>query len=254
MRAPTLPDTLVTDAHLPAMRAAGRLVAEAHAAVRAAVAPGVTTRELDAIAEAAILSGGGTPAFKGFRGFPGTVCASPNEVVVHGFPNRRKLAAGDIVAIDVGAIVDGHYGDSAWTYAVGEVAPEVARLLAVAEASLWAGLAEARAGRRVEDVSAAIQDVVEAAGFSLVRDYGGHGIGRVLHGAPQVPNFRTGEPSPLLVAGQGLAIEPMVNLGGPAVRTKADGWTVVTRDGAWSAHFEHTVVVGDGAPEVTTRL
>lgn len=254
MRTPTLPDTLITPAHLPAMRAAGRLVAEAHAAVAAAVAPGVTTRELDAIAEAVIRAGGGQPAFKGFHGFPAAVCASPNEVVVHGFPNRRKLVAGDVVSIDIGAIVEGHYGDSAWTYAVGEVAPEVRRLLTLTEAGLHAGIAAARAGATIEDVSAAVEDVIAPAGLGLVRDFCGHGIGRVLHGSPQVPNFRSGRRGPALVAGQGLAIEPMVTLGGAAVRTKADGWTVVTRDGSWAAHFEHTVVVTEGAAIVTTRL
>jgi methionyl aminopeptidase len=235
------------------MRRAGALVGAAHAAIRAAIAPGVTTRELDAIAERVIRVGGGTPAFKGYHGFPGTICASPNEVVVHGFPNRRKLAAGEIVAVDVGAIVDGHYGDAAWTYPVGEVAPDVARLLAVTEAALMAGIAAARAGAEVEAIGAAVQDVAEGAGFSLVREWCGHGIGRVLHGDPQVPNFRTHRPSPVLAAGQAIAIEPMVNMGGPEVRTKADGWTVVTRDGRWSAHFEHTVAIGADGPEVLTR-
>lgn len=246
---------LMTEPHeLAAMRRAGRLVAEAHKAVRAAVAPGVSTRELDAIAEQVIVAGGGRPAFKGYGGFPGAVCASPNEVVVHGFPNRRKLQAGDIITIDIGAEVDGHYGDSAWTYAVGEVAPEVRRLLEVTEASLYAGLAQARAGRHVEDISGAVQDVAEKAGFSLVREYVGHGIGRVLHGKPQVPNVRTGVRSPQLQVGQGLAIEPMVNMGRPEVYTKKDGWTVVTRDGSWSAHFEHTIIVTAGEPEITTYV
>lgn len=249
------PRELISEPHeRDAMRRAGRLVAEAHAAVRAAVAPGVSTRELDAVAERVIVSGGGRPAFKGYGGFPGAVCASPNEIVVHGTPNRRKLQAGDIITIDIGAEVDGHFADSAWTYAVGEVAPEVQRLLVVTEASLHAGLAAARAGNCVEDIGAAIEDVVEPAGFSLVREYVGHGIGRVLHGSPQVPNYRTGQRGPALQAGQALAIEPMVNLGGPEVYAKKDGWAIATRDGSWSAHFEHTLIVGDGEPEITTRL
>ncbi|MDB5100299.1 MAG: methionine aminopeptidase [Cyanobacteria bacterium RYN_339] len=244
---------LITEPHeRAAMRHAGRLVAAAHAAVRAAVVPGVSTRELDAIAEQVIVSGGGRPAFKGYGGFPNAVCASPNEIVVHGLPNRRKLLAGEIISLDIGAEVDGHYGDSAWTYAIGEVAPAVQRLLAVAEASLYAGLAAAWAGNCVEDISAAIQDVVEPAGFSLVREYVGHGIGRVLHGSPQVPNYRTGSRGPLLQAGQAIAIEPMVNLGAAEVYTKKDGWAVATRDGSWSAHFEHTIIVTGGEPEITT--
>jgi methionyl aminopeptidase len=245
----------ITEPHeLAAMRAAGRLVAEAHRAVRAAVAPGVSTRELDAIAERVIVEGGGRPAFKGYGGFPGAICASPNEIVVHGPPNRRKLQAGDIIALDIGAEVDGHFADSAWTYAVGELDPAVRRLLVVSEAALYAGLAAARAGNCVEDIGAAIEDVVVPAGFSLVRDYVGHGIGRVLHGAPQVPNYRTGFSGPTLQAGQGLAIEPMVNMGAPDVYGKKDGWSIATRDGSFSAHFEHTIIVGEGDPEITTRV
>jgi methionyl aminopeptidase len=214
----------------------------------------VSTRELEAVAERVIVCGGGRPAFKGYGGFPGAVCASPNEIVVHGPPNRRRLQAGDIIAIDIGAEVDGHYADSAWTYPVGQVAPAAQRLLAVSEAALYAGLAAARAGNCVEDIGAAIQDVVEPAGFSLVREYVGHGIGRVLHGKPQVPNYRTGWSGPTLQAGQALAIEPMVNLGSPDVYAKKDGWSIATRDGSWSAHFEHTIIVGEGEPEITTCL
>lgn len=244
---------LITKPHeLAAMRQAGRLVALAHLAIQRALAVGVSTRELDALAEEAIVKGGGRPAFKNYHGFPATCCASPNEVVVHGFPNRRRLQAGDIITMDIGAEVEGFYGDSAWTYAVGEVAPEVRRLLEVTEASLYAGLAQARAGNHLEQIGAAIQDVVEPAGFSLVREYGGHGIGRVLHGEPHIVNFRTGRPGPLLEDGQGLAIEPMVNMGTHKVVTKRDGWTVVTKDGGWSAHFEHTIIVREGEPEIMT--
>lgn len=246
----------ITEPHeLEAMRKAGRLVALAHRAVQAIMAPGVSTRELDAVVEEVIVKGGGRPAFKGYGGFPGSICASPNEVVVHGFPNRRKLVEGDIIAVDIGAEVDGHYGDSAWTYGVGEISAEVRKLLEVTEASLYAGIAAARAGNRVEDIGGAVQDVVEPAGFSLVREYVGHGIGRVLHGKPQVPNYRTGDPNTMILrVGQGLAIEPMVNMGGHQCVTKKDGWTVVTKDGTWSAHFEHTLIVGEGEPEITTGV
>lgn len=237
-----------------AMRKAGRLVAEAHAAIREAVKPGITSRDLDAIAEHVITRGGGKPAFKGYHGFPATICASVDEEVVHGIPNRRKLEDGDIISVDIGAIIDGYYGDSAWTYAVGQVRPEVQKLLEVTEASLYAGIAQARAGHRLIEVSGAVQDVVEGAGFSVVRDFVGHGIGRNLHEAPQIPNFRMDDPGPILKNGEALAIEPMVNIGGPDVRTKKNGWTVVTADGTWSAHFEHTLIVGEGEPEITTRL
>lgn len=249
--APTM-ELITAPADRDAMRRAGRLVALAHRAAQRMVAPGVSTREIDAEVERVIREGGGRPAFKGYHGFPGSICASPNEVVVHGFPNGRKLAEGEIIAIDIGVELGGFYGDSAWTYAVGEVAPDVKRLLELSEAGLYAGLSAARAGNHVGDIGAAIEDVIVPAGFSLVRDYVGHGIGRVLHASPDVPNYRTGRQGPALQRGQGLAIEPMVNMGVPDVVTKKDGWTVVTKDGRWSAHFEHTIIVGDGEPEITT--
>ena len=244
---------LKSEAEFQAMRRAGRLVAQAHEAIREAVKPGVSSKDLDTIAEAIITKGGGKPAFKGYHGFPATICASYNEEVVHGIPNRRKLEEGDIISVDIGSIVDGYYGDSAWTYAVGTVTPEVKRLLEVTEASLYAGLAQARAGNRLSLVSGAVQDVVEAAGFSVVRDFVGHGIGKNLHESPQIPNFRMGDDGPILQAGEALAIEPMVNIGAFTVRVKKNGWTVVTTDGSWSAHFEHTIIVTDGEPEITTK-
>lgn len=237
-----------------AMKKAGRLVALAHQAVRQAVKPGVSSRDLDEIAERVIVEAGGKPAFKGLYGFPATICASVNEEVVHGIPNRRKLAEGDIISVDIGAVVDGYYGDSAWTYAVGTVDPEVQKLLAVTEESLYAGIRAAVAGRPLIELSGAVQDVVEAAGFAVVRDFVGHGIGRNLHEAPQVPNFRMGEPGPTLRKGEALAIEPMVNIGTHQVKTKKNGWTVVTGDGKWSAHFEHTIIVQDGEAVITTKL
>lgn len=236
-----------------AMRKAGHLVALAHEAIADAIRPGVSSKELDAIAEQVIVQGGGKPAFKGYGGFPATICASYNDEVVHGIPSRRRLEEGDIISVDIGAIVDGYYGDSAWTYGVGQLEARVQELLEVTERSLYAGLANARAGQPLGLVGAAVQEVVEAAGFSVVRDFVGHGIGRNLHEAPQIPNYRTEDPGPVLEAGEALAIEPMVNVGGYGVRTKKNGWTVVTKDGSWSAHFEHTVIVSEGDPEITTK-
>jgi methionyl aminopeptidase len=240
---------------LEAMKKAGRLVGLAHQAIRQAVKPGVSSRDLDEIAEKVIRDGGGKPAFKGYHGFPATICASVNEEVVHGIPNRRKLEDGDIISVDIGAIVDGYYGDSAWTYAVGTVRPEVQKLLEVTEASLYAGIAAARPGAYVNDISGAVEDVVAAAGFGIVRDYVGHGIGTNLHESPQIPNFRTADKGALLREGEALAIEPMVNIGTEQVKVKKNGWTVVTTDGSWSAHFEHTIVItADGEPVITTRV
>lgn len=242
-----------TEEEFRAMRKAGQLVGDAHAAIREAVKAGVSSKDLDLIAEEVIVKGGGKPAFKGYHGFPATVCASYNEEVVHGIPNRRKLEEGDIISIDIGAIYDGFFGDSAWTYGVGQIRPEVKRLLEVTEASLFAGIAKARAGFHLVEVSGAIEDVINEAGFGIVRDFVGHGIGRNLHESPQIPNFRMDDEGPILVAGEALAIEPMVNIGTHLVRVKKNGWTVVTTDGSWSAHFEHTIIVTEGEPEITTR-
>lgn len=239
---------------IEAMKKAGRLVALAHQAIREAVKPGVTSRDLDEIAERVITEGGGKPAFKGYHGFPSTICASVNEEVVHGIPNRRKLVEGDIISVDIGAIVDGHYGDSAWTYAVGTVAPEVARLLEVTEQSLYAAIDAAKPGNRVGDIGAAVEAVIAPEGYGIVRDFVGHGIGTSLHESPQIPNFKPDDPGPTLQAGDAIAIEPMINLGTHKVRVKGNGWTVVTQDGRWSAHFEHTIVIGEQAPLITTRL
>ena len=251
--APVRREIMSTPEDLAAMREAGRLVALAHRAVQAAIAPGVSTRDLDALVEEVIVKGGARPAFKGYGGFPGSICASPNEVVVHGFPNRRKLQEGDIIAVDIGSEYKGFFGDSAWTYGVGEIKPEIQRLLDVTEASLYAAIAAARAGNTVDDVGGAAEDVINRAGFGIVREYVGHGIGRKLHAEPQVPNYRGGNLS-ILQVGQGLAIEPMVNLGGAEVYTKKDGWTVVTRDGKWSAHFEHTILVTEAEAEILTSV
>jgi len=239
-------------AELEIMRQAGRVTAAALRAVGEAVRPGVTTGELDALAEDAIRSAGAVPAFKGYHGFPASLCTSVNAEVVHGIPGKRRLRAGDILSVDCGAIVDGYYGDAARTFPVGEPADEALRLMKVTSESLEAGIACCVPGQRLYDVSAAVQGVVEAAGFSVVREYVGHGIGRSMHEDPQVPNYGRAGTGPVLQVGVVLAIEPMVNAGGADVRSLDDGWTVVTVDGSLSAHFEHTVAVTHEGPLVLT--
>jgi methionyl aminopeptidase len=234
------------------MRAANRLVADLLGDLRRLAGPGVTTADLDAFAEAKIKAAGGIPAFKGYRGYPATICASVNDQVIHGIPSRRALADGDVLSIDVGALVDGFYGDAAITVPVGAISDGAARLLRVTEESLYRAIAEARIGNRVSDIGHAVQRHVEANGFSVVREFVGHGIGQSMHEEPQIPNF--GEPGhgPRLAEGMVLAIEPMVNMGTAAVRVLDDGWTAVTRDGSLSAHFEHTVAVTTSGPVVLT--
>ena len=235
------------------MRVANALVAEVLAELAAMVAPGVTTRDLDAAAEKLVREGGAEPAFKGYRGYPNTLCASVNEQVVHGIPSARPLVEGDIISLDMGVKLNGFYGDSAVTVAVGTVSEEAARLLRVTRDALEKGIAQVRLGGRVSDIGHAIQEHVEAHGFSVVREFVGHGIGAALHEEPQIANY--GEPGrgPRLAEGMTLAIEPMVNVGRPAVRVLADGWTAVTKDGSLSAHFEHTVAVTKTGPLVLTR-
>lgn len=215
--------------------------------------PGVTTHELDELAESVIREAGGVPAFKGYHGFPKTLCTSVGCQVVHGIPSSRvKLFEGQILSVDVGAIVDGYYGDNARTFAVGQIAEEAQSLLDATEASLAAGIAASVAGNRLFDIGAAVQRVAEAAGFSIVREYVGHGIGRAMHEDPNVPNYGVPGKGPLLTPGMVLAIEPMVNAGGAAVESLPDGWTVVTKDGSLSAHFEHTVAITDAGPLILT--
>ena len=226
---------------------------EALEAVEAALAPGVSTAELNAIAEDAILSRGGTPAFKGYRGFPATLCTSLNDVVVHGIPNDRPLMEGDIVSIDIGTFYRGYAADMAKTYAVGTIPPDVRRLLDITAASLEAGIEKARAGNRLGDVSAAIQGVVEAEGFWVVREFVGHGIGREFHEGPEVPNYGRAGTGPVLRPGLVLAIEPMVTQRRTRVKILDDDWTAPTADGSLAAHFEHTVAVTDDGPRVLTR-
>jgi methionyl aminopeptidase len=235
---------------IEAIRVAAQLVARTLDMLGREIRPGVTTAALDRLAETFIRDHGGRPAFKGYRGFPATICPSVNEEVVHAIPGPRRLDDGDMIGVDVGVEMNGYYGDSARTFAVGEASAEVRRLMQVTHEALLEGVARARGGNRVGDISHAIQTHVEHHGFSIVRSLVGHGIGREMHEEPQVPNFGLPDRGPRLMIGQVLAIEPMVNAGGPEVVTQPDGWTVVTKDGSLSAHFEHTVALGPNGPEI----
>jgi methionyl aminopeptidase len=240
-------------AELERMREAGRLVGEVLTELAGQVAPGVTTADLDAMAEKRIRAAGATPAFKGYHGYPATICASVNEEVIHGIPSgRRVLNEGDVISIDVGASLGGYFGDSAITLPVGPVSEDAATLLRVTDESLYKAIECVKPGGRISDIGHAVQQHVEAYGFSVVREFVGHGIGQKMHEEPQVPNY--GEPGrgPRLAEGMVLAIEPMVNAGKPAVKVLADGWTAVTRDGSLSAHFEHTVAVTADGPWILT--
>jgi methionyl aminopeptidase len=240
-------------AEIERMRVANVLVADVLAELAAMVKPGVTTAELDAAAEMLVRAGGAEPAFKGYRGYPATLCASVNEQVVHGIPSERTLIEGDIISLDMGVKLNGFYGDSAVTVPVGRVSAEVLKLLRVTQEALQKGIEQVRLGGRVSDIGHAVQHHVEENGFSVVREFVGHGIGSALHEEPQIANY--GEPGrgPRLAEGMVLAIEPMVNMGRPAVRVLSDGWTAVTRDGSLSAHFEHTVAVTKQGPLVLTQ-
>ena len=246
---------LKTPAEIAVMAEASRVVAEALAIVKKAVCPGISTDELDRIAEEAIRARGAVPAFKGYRNYPKTLCASVNEQVVHGIPSKRKLKEGDIIGLDLGAIVGGFYGDSAITVAVGRIREETAKLVHVTEEALYLGIKQAVVGNRLTDISNAVQQHVESAGFSVVTEFVGHGIGRQLHEEPQVPNYGKPGQGPRLQSGMVLAIEPMVNMGRSAVRVLEDRWTAVTVDGSLSAHFEHTIAVQpSGAPRILSQL
>ena len=244
--------TLKTPADTARMRDAGRVVAAMLARCRAALRPGITTLDLDRIAAEELRRHGATSSFLGYYGYPATICTSVNEQIVHGIPSRRKLREGDIVGIDAGAIVEGWHADGAITLPVGEVAPDAARLIAVTEEALRRGISAARVGSRLGDIGAAVQRHAEAQGYSVVRNYVGHGIGRAMHEEPQVPNY--GHPDRGLVIKEGLciAIEPMLNIGEAATRTLDDQWTVVTADGSLSAHFEHTLWCTAAGPVVLT--
>ena len=238
------------------MAAGGRILAATHQHVKPAIEPGVSTLELDAMVESFIRShAGATPSFKGLYGFPGSACISINQEIVHGIPSaKRILAAGDIVTVDIGVHYGGFHTDSAWTYTVGVIVPETERLLDVTEASLWAGIAETKVGNHIGDIGAAVERVVVKAGFSVVRDLVGHGVGAAMHEDPQVPNHGKPKRGPKLQVGMTIAIEPMVNAGGAATKTLADKWTIVSLDGTMSAHFEHTVAITADGPRVLTTL
>ncbi|MEW6683420.1 MAG: type I methionyl aminopeptidase [Nitrospirota bacterium] len=245
---------LKTPQEIELIAQASRVVASTIAFLRERVKPGVTTAELDRWAEDFIVREGARPAFKGYRGFPATLCTSVNEEVVHGIPSpQKRLEEGDIIGVDVGAIVEGYHGDAAVTLPVGQISEEAARLIRVTEDALDAGLAQVNVGNRLSDVSHAIQSVAEREGYSVVTDFVGHGIGRSLHEDPQVPNFGKPGEGPRLKQGLVLAIEPMVNVGGSEVEVLADRWTVVTRDRKLSAHFEHTIALTAEGPKVLTR-
>jgi methionyl aminopeptidase len=246
---------LKTPDEIEVMARASKLVAETLQALKREVRPGVTTDELDRIAEKFIRTRGGVPAFKGYRDYPKTLCASVNDQVVHGIPSKRVLKEGDIIGLDLGAIVEGFYGDAAVTVPVGTIDPKVAELLRVTEEALYKGIEQAVVGNRLSDISHAVQRHAEAAGFSVVTDFVGHGIGRQLHEEPQVPNHGKPGQGPRLQVGMVLAIEPMVNLGASGVRILDDQWTAVTDDGSLSAHFEHTIAIqASGPPRILTKL
>jgi methionyl aminopeptidase len=234
------------------MRRAGRVVAEMHDRIRDALLPGVTTLQLDALGREVLERRGARSNFLGYHGYPAVICASPNDVVVHGIPDGRVLEEGDIVSIDCGAIVDGYHGDAAFTAGIGAIDAEARRLVDVTRVALDAGIAELVAGARLGDLGAAVQATVERGGFSVVRDYVGHGIGTAMHEPPDVPNVGRPGTGKRVAAGDVLAVEPMVCTGGGDTMVLDDGWTVVTLDGSWAAHWEHTVAVTDGGPEVLT--
>ena len=234
------------------MRRAGKVVAEMHEVTRQAARPGVTTAELDRLAREVIERRGARSNFLNYHGFPAVICTSPNDMIVHGIPGSYRLKDGDILSVDCGAIIEGYHADAAYTMPVGDVDPEVLRLIEVTAESLQRGIAQMVEGNRLSDIGHAVQSVAEAAGFSVVREYVGHGIGTAMHEDPQVPNYGPPGKGPKLRTGMVLAVEPMVNMGGPATRMLDDGWSVLTADGSMSAHAEHTIAITDHGPEVRT--
>lgn len=236
------------------MRDAGRIVAECHAALAEKVQPGVSTRELDRFVEQFLAKHNATPSFKGYNGFPASICASVDDVICHGFPSSKRLKAGQVITIDIGAYYKGYHGDSAWSYAVGEVSPEVAELMKVTRECLFAGINVALPGNYMGDIGHAIQTLAESHGYGVVRDYIGHGVGQDLHEAPEVPHFGTPKTGLKLRSAMTIAIEPMITLGDYRVKVDADGWTARTVDGSICVQYEHTVALTDNGPEILTQL
>jgi methionyl aminopeptidase len=239
-------------AEIERMGRAGEVVVDTLALLGEHIRPGVTTAELDRIADEYIRSRGGVPTFKGYRGYPASICASPNDMIVHGIPGPYALAEGDVLSVDVGVTLDGFVADSAFTFPVGEISAEAERLLEGGQAALAAGIEQCRPGNRLSDIGHAIQQVTEEAGFSVVRSLVGHGVGRSMHEDPQVPNFGVPGRGPALATGMTLAIEPMINAGGPEITVHDDQWSISTADGSLSAHFEHTVAITDEGPLILT--
>jgi methionyl aminopeptidase len=235
------------------MRRAGYVVSVCHQRVQAAIRPGVTTGDLNALVADTLKELDATSNFLGHHGFPGVICASVDDEIVHGIPGDRVLNEGDIISVDIGAIVEGFHGDSAWTYAVGEISVEAARLLQDTEDALYAGIAAARAENRIGAIGAAVEAFARPLGYGIVEGYGGHGIGRQMWEEPHIPNLGSPDEGPMMRPGMTMAIEPMLNLGDKATRVLDDDWTVVTADGSWSAHFEHTVLITEGEPEILTK-
>ena len=236
------------------MRQAGRIVAEVLALVESELKPGVSTAHLDRIAERYIRSHGATPSFKGYHGYPASLCISLDDEVVHGIPGERTIRDGQVVSIDAGAIYQGWHGDGARTFIVGESRPDVAKLIETTRTAMMAGIAAAVPGNHIGDIAAAVEDIAAPGGYGIVRQYVGHGIGTAMHEEPQVPNFRSGNPGMKLTAGMCLAIEPMLTMGSADVETRPDGWTVVTKDGSIAAHFEHTITITDQGPQILTTV
>ncbi len=249
-----MPITLKSAEEIAKMRRAGRVVAEMLEACATAARPGITTADLDKVAREVLAKRRAKSNFLGYHGYPAVICTSPNDVIVHGIPGDYRLEEGDIISIDCGAIIEGWHGDAARTIPVGEISEEARKLLTVTEDSLWAGIEHVRKGARLSDIGHAVQTVAEGAGFSVVREYVGHGIGRAMHEEPQVPNYGDPGKGMKLKVGHCLAVEPMVNLGSPETQLNDDGWTVITADGSLSAHFEHSIAVTEDGPEVLTVL
>lgn len=246
--------SIKSEREIELMRTAGKIVAETLEKLKEVISPGITTRELDIIAEEYIVKCGAVPSFKGYNGFPASICASINEQVVHGIPSAIVLKDGDIIGIDIGALYKGYNGDAARTFGVGAIKQVAQKLIDVTEASFFKGIEYAIKGNRLSDISHAIQAHVESNGFSVVRDYVGHGIGSKMHEEPQIPNYGPPHKGPRLVKGMALAIEPMVNEGKYGVKTLKDGWTVITVDGSLSSHYENTIIITDDKPEILTLL